>query len=85
MTYALNLAIAVDILTASIFWNKEDVCVSSLSGLALRRKAAGLGVNWGLYHLGLLLNKIQTNHCELSIQSDIARANAVIRLLNETS
>lgn len=85
MTYALNLAIAVDILTASIFWNKEDVCVSSLCGLQLRRKAAGLGTIWLLYRLGLLLNNIQSNHCELSIQSDIARANAVIRLLNETS
>lgn len=81
-TYSYTLAIAVDMLTASVFWNKTDVCVSSLAGLNLRRRAAGLGTNWFLYHLGLLLNRIQTNHCELSIQGDLARANSTITLLS---
>jgi hypothetical protein len=76
-TYSHTLAIAIDILTASIFWNVEDVTVSSLCGLALRsgRSSSFLG------RLGRVLNRIQSNHCELAIAADLARAEACRTLL----
>lgn len=80
-TYSHTLAIGVDMLTASIFWNDTDVCVSSLCGLQLRRVIALQGSNWFLVQLGHLLNWIQADHCELSIAADIARANATLALL----
>lgn len=63
--------------TASVFWNKDDVTVSSLCGLALRQ-----GRSYSLLgRLGFVLNKIQTNHCELAIQADLSRAQSTIALL----
>lgn len=76
-TYTHTIAVSIDVLTASIVWNDNDVCVSSLAGLALRAKRSGF-----LAWLGRLLNKIQANHCELSIAGDIARCQAAIKLLS---
>lgn len=80
-TYSHTLAIAVDMATASVFWNKEDITVSSLCGLALRanRSTSFPG------RLGAILNKIQTNHCELAIQADLTRAQAIITLLSTST
>jgi hypothetical protein len=69
-------------LTCSVFWNDTDVCVSSLCGLQLRRAAAGLGTNWLLLTLGKGLDKVQAEHCELSIAGDIARCKAALALLS---
>lgn len=80
-TYTHTLAIAVDMLTCSIFWNKADVCVSSLCGLELRREAVGLGSIWVLATLGRGLNCLQVGHCELSIQGDIDRCSTALALL----
>jgi hypothetical protein len=77
-TYSHTLAIAVDMFTASIFWNDADVTVSSLCGLALRRRET----RTFLAVLGKLLNKIQTNHCELAIAADLSRCSATTALLN---
>lgn len=76
-TYSHTLSISVDMLTASIFWNKDDVTVSSLCGLALRRGESATF----LARLGKVLNVLQANHCELAIAADIARANSTIDLL----
>lgn len=80
-TYSFTLAIAADTFTASLLWNRTDITVSSLCALQLRRKAAGLGYNWGLVKLGGALNWIQTGHCEGAVLYDLARANSVIQLL----
>lgn len=77
-TYSHTLVIAVDIFTASTFWNTEDVTVSSLSGLALRKGE----INTFLAHLGNLLNKIQNDHCELAIAADLSRCAQASALLN---
>lgn len=77
-TYSHTLAIAVDILTASVFWNVEDVCVSSLAGLSLRKRET----NTFLARLGALLSKIEANHCELSIAADLDRMVEGTTLLN---
>lgn len=80
-TYSFTLAIAADVLTASILWNRRDVTVSSLCGLQLRRIANQEGGIWILVQLGRLLNKIQANHCELAIQGDLAEARETIQFL----
>lgn len=77
-TYSHTLAIAVDILTASVFWNVEDVTVSSLCGLAIRK---GLTTSF-LGRLGWVLNKISKNHCELAIAADLDRMSKGTALLN---
>lgn len=77
-TYSHTLTIAADIFTASIFWNTEDVTVSSLCGLALRRGET----TTFLARLGTLLNKIQTDHCELAIAADLSRSTQASALLN---
>jgi hypothetical protein len=77
-TYSHTLAIAVDIFTASTFWNTEGITVSSLCGLALRRGET----RTFLARLGYLLNKIQINHCELAIASDLSRSAQASALLN---
>lgn len=76
-TYTHTIAIGVDMLTASVLWNRSDVTVSSLCGLELLKPS---GV-WSLRALGRLLNKLQANHCELAIQADILRAQRALRLL----
>lgn len=75
-TYSHTLAIAVDMATASIFWNRADVTVSSLCGLELR-KASG---NWFLRGLGRALNHLQSGHCESAIAADRARGQATVDL-----
>jgi hypothetical protein len=92
-TYTHTLAIAVDMTTASIFWNQEDVTVSTLCRLV---QLADAGVDDFLVRLAALelsaaqidflrwlaprLDRLQANHCELARQADAARAAKTIRL-----
>lgn len=78
-TFTGILAMSADIATASVCWKHEDVTVSSLAGLQLR-KPGGI---WSLRVLGRVLNRIQKNHCELAIASDIARAKRALVLLGD--
>lgn len=78
-TWTHTVAVAVDIFTASVFWNHEDVTVSSLCGLELRHGATGDRL---LCTLGRFLNRIQANHCELAIAADRQRAEAALKLLS---
>lgn len=77
-TWTHTLAVAADIFTASIIWNHEDVTVSSLCGLELR---AGPKGDPTMQRLGRFLNRLQANHCELSIAADRARAQSALKLL----
>ena len=77
-TYSFTLAITADVLTASIFWNYRDVCVSSLAGMAIRAgKTSSL-----LGRIGKILNWIQPGHCEMSIDYDISVAQSTIAFLS---
>ena len=76
-TFTGIVAISADIFTASVLWKHEDVTVSSLCGLELR-KPGGI---WSLHIIGNWLNGIQRNHCELAIASDIERAKGALKLL----
>ncbi len=76
-TYAHTLAVAVDILTASIFWNSYDVTVSSRCAIAQRLGQS----NTFLYKLGTLLNKISKGHCEAATQADEERATNALKYL----
>lgn len=78
MSKLIKLAIAVDILFASFLWDKPDVTISSLCGLALRANPKVRTFNG---YLGRILNKIQPNHCELAIQFDIQRAQDILKVL----
>lgn len=78
MNLVVYIARAVDVLFASWFWNKTDVTISSLCGLALRKDPNVRTFNG---YLGRILNKIQANHCEKAIADDIARAKAILEVL----
>lgn len=78
-TYTYKVAISVDVLTASIFWNRTDLTVSSLCGLELRKKATGKGAIWSLVQLGRFLNWLNKDHCESAIRGD---AQAALNALN---
>lgn len=78
-TYTYKIAVSVDVLTASIFWNRTDLTVSSLCGLELRKVAAGKGGVWSLVQLGRFLNRLSKDHCESAIRGD---AQAALNTLN---
>jgi len=79
MNYVKILAVSVDIFLASIFWNKPDVTISSLCGLALRKDP---NVRSFEGYLGRMLNRIQKDHCEHAIASDIIRAQGILKVLS---
>lgn len=80
-TYTHNLAVAVDFFSASLFWNRADVTVSSLCGLQLRRRAQGEGFQAGLVALGDFLEWINPGHCEAAIKADFARMEVASQLM----
>lgn len=80
-TYTGRLTIAVDMLTASIFWNRTDTTVSSLCGIQLRRRACGQGYQRFLAALGDLLNWLNPNHCEGAILGDFSRMMKTVQQL----
>jgi hypothetical protein len=81
-TYSHTLAIAVDIATASVFWNTADVCVSPGTGIELRRRKVGIPYSRRLAAIGDALEWIQPGHCEASIAADLERIEAARALLN---
>lgn len=78
-TWTHRIAVAVDILTASVVWSQYDVTISAQCGLEMR-KAPVLSNKW-LCRLGWVLNKLQANHCELAIAADFQRACDAARYL----
>jgi hypothetical protein len=78
-TYTHSLAIAVDILAATLFVKPKDfdITISSYCAVELRKQAAGLkDLNPKLLWLGGVLNKIQENHCEMALVGDLERMAA---------
>lgn len=69
-TWTRRFDLAVDMLTLSLFTKVYGVTISSACGLALRADPKGTTF---LHKLGRVLNKIQTNHCELAIADDTIR------------
>lgn len=67
--------LAFDIFTLSMFVKVYGVTISSACGLALRANPTGTTF---LHKLGRILNKIQTNHCELAIIDDGERLKAAL-------
>lgn len=76
-SYTHTLAIAVDMLTASVFWNTTDVTVSSLCGKALEKGQSKTML--GL--LGRALNRLQAGHCQMAIKADLDRINKAKAIL----
>ena len=75
--YTMVLARAIDILACTLIWRDYDVTISSMCGLQLRTATPA---RWARL-LGGLLNKLQTNHCELAILADLGRAKATLTML----
>lgn len=86
-TYSHNVLIGLDQLGAAIFFNRNDLTISSLCGLVLLddRWIAILKLSsWQvktLKVLGRVLNWIQANHCPNAILGDQARANFTLMTL----
>lgn len=94
-TWSNRVLIALDQLAAAIFFNRDDVCVSSLCRVVQNADAgvrdfparlASLKLKpWQIDFLRWLapkLDKMEPGHCEKSLQSDIARADATKALLS---
>ena len=78
--YTMVLARAVDIFACTLIWRDYDVTISSMCGLQLRTAKPAL---WARL-LGGMLNKLQTNHCELAIIADLTRAKTTLTMLGMT-
>lgn len=78
--YTMVLARAIDILACTIIWRDYDVTISSMAGLELRKASPRL---WARV-LGGLLNRLQTNHCEMAIAADTLRAFSALNILGGT-
>jgi len=75
--YVFKVLLFFDIFVCALIFRDPDVTISSETGLAMRKP----NPPWWAKALSGLLNHIQTNHCELAIQGDIARAQtALVRL-----
>jgi hypothetical protein len=86
-TYTHTIALAADFFGAALFWNQQDITISSLCWMACTNdpRLAGLTLykwqTWLLLKIGPLLNDIQTNHMALARAADVARAERVLALL----
>jgi len=77
-TYAITIALGIDILFASWIWRDYDITISAFTGLELRRGKDA--ARWAKI-LGAFLNWLEANHCELAIQGDRARAADALKVL----
>jgi hypothetical protein len=82
-----NLGVSLDYGLSMLLWlhDEEPMTISSRCGLALRTPNERGLVHDILCTLGSLLNRIDPNHCELSIAADIERANKTIVRLTHPS
>lgn len=79
-TYTHAIAIGADMFGSALRFSNTgaDITISSMCGLELRKqqwnvKGANYVIADDLIWLGNILNKIQTNHCELAIKADLDR------------
>lgn len=93
-TYIHTLLIALDQFAAAVFFDRADVTISSLCRVVQLADAGYLTwqaklattkfATWQISVLRVLarwLDYIQTNHCELARQSDLARNASSLSLL----
>lgn len=94
MGYLLTVLIGLDQLGAAILFSRLDFTISSLAGIVMNVK---VDPSWQkevdtfkfsrfqlkfLGWLGPVLNKIQTNHCQKAIASDLSRSTSTRTILN---
>lgn len=80
-TFTRKLAVAVDMLAATLLWSAYDITISSRAGIAVRLKTAKQPYSKLLVMLAYVLNKIDANHVELAIQADIMRGTSALLYL----
>ncbi len=93
-TYAHNVLIGLDCLGAALFFNKNDVTISSMCRIVQLYDAKAQSSAWQLRILNLhpvqvtilrwlaaFLDDLQKNHCALAVQGDLQRAESVKKLL----
>lgn len=82
--YLHTVAIGFDQLGAAILFNRNDLTISSLSGLVLNNNYTQLNLNkyqiFFLKGIGKSLNLFFKNHTSGAIVADNARANSTINL-----
>lgn len=71
------IAVAIDMLIATIIWKTSNITISSHSAIAALN-----GKKWGLY-MCKFLNWIEPNHCANAITSDIEKAQEAINILTK--
>jgi hypothetical protein len=83
-TYLHSVLIGLDQFGAALFFNRNDITISSICGLVLNNDYDSLKLHrWqvvGCRYLGKLLNLISTNHCNEAILGDFDRAFDTIKL-----
>lgn len=98
-TYAYRVLIGLDRWGAALLFNRNDITISTLCGLVQladsaqpeRKKAFRLVLSFGLHpvqmwllrQLSYVLDKIQTNHCQLAIQGDLETAQSILDMLKD--
>jgi hypothetical protein len=78
-TYVFKSLLYLDMFLCALIWRDADVTISSMTGLELKRPKPRL---WARL-LGGALNRIQKDHCQKAIRSDIARAQAALAILEQ--
>lgn len=96
-TYAYRVLIGLDRLGAALLFNRNDITISTLCGLVQladsarpdRKRAFRLVLSFGLHpaqlwllrQLSYVLDKIQTDHCQLAICGDLDTARSIVDML----
>lgn len=96
-TYSYRVLIGLDRLGAAVFFNRNDITISTLCGLVQladsarpdRKRAFRLVLSFGLRPVQLwllrqltyVLDKIQHNHCQLAVQGDLQTAQSIVDML----
>lgn len=75
MSWGRRVAVALDVAVAAALWRSQGITISSHAALNAQR-----GKRWGCI-LCRWLDWLEKDHCAIALQSDIARAQAVIKEL----
>lgn len=75
-TYVAKLLLALDLFACALLTRDFDLTLSATCGLRWRHDPS-----FGWHALHELLNALQKDHCELALIGDLARAQAVVKML----
>lgn len=82
-TWTFKLVFGLDLFAAAIFFGQFGLSVSTMAGLVRDGRAAPLSLRlWQEDFLRWLEPRLSHAHCEGAIASDLARAQAAIKLLS---